>query len=83
MWGPSCEPSVRPARTVLVPAKFEAELIELKRAGTARDRARRLLAAYSREGSLKAVIRCSRASAEPVGIQTLCRVKISLRWRRT
>jgi hypothetical protein len=35
--------------------KFEAELAELKRAETARDRARRLLDFYSREGGLKAI----------------------------
>ena len=37
--------------------KFEAELAELKRAETARDRARRLLQSYSREGGLKAIER--------------------------
>jgi hypothetical protein len=35
--------------------KFEAELAELKRAETARDRARRLLESYSRDGGLKAI----------------------------
>ena len=35
--------------------KFEAELEELKRAETARDRARRLLENYSRDGGLKAI----------------------------
>ena len=37
--------------------KFEAELAELKRAETARDRARRLLDNYSRDGGLKAIDR--------------------------
>lgn len=37
--------------------KFETELAELKRAETARDRARRLLQSYSREGGLKAIER--------------------------
>jgi len=35
--------------------KFEAELEEFKRAEGAKDRARRLLMAYSREGGLKAI----------------------------
>jgi hypothetical protein len=35
--------------------KFEAELAELKRAETARDRARRLFESYSRDGGLKAI----------------------------
>lgn len=35
--------------------KFEAELAELRRAETARDRARRLLESYSRDGGLKAM----------------------------
>ncbi len=35
--------------------KFEAELEEFKRMEGARDRARRLLAAYSRDGGLKAM----------------------------
>lgn len=37
--------------------KFEAELAELKQAETARDRARRLLDSYSRDGGLKAIDR--------------------------
>lgn len=35
--------------------KFEAELAEMKAAETARDRARRLLERYSRDGGLKAI----------------------------
>lgn len=35
--------------------KFEAELAELKRAETARERARRLLDNYSRDGGVKAI----------------------------
>jgi hypothetical protein len=35
--------------------KFEAELAELKRAETARDRARHLFESYSRDGGLKAI----------------------------
>jgi hypothetical protein len=35
--------------------KFEAELAEFKRAETARERARRLLDAYSRDGGRKAI----------------------------
>jgi hypothetical protein len=37
--------------------KFEAELAELKRAETTRDRARRILDNYSRDGGLKAIDR--------------------------
>lgn len=35
--------------------KFEAELDELRRKENAKERARRLLAAYSREGGVKAI----------------------------
>jgi len=35
--------------------KFEAELADLKRKESAKERARRLLATYSREGGLKAI----------------------------
>jgi len=35
--------------------KFEAELAELKRAESTRDRARRLFEAYSRDGGVKAI----------------------------
>lgn len=35
--------------------KFEAELAELKRAQGVRDRARQLLAGYSRDGGVKAI----------------------------
>ncbi|EJW10828.1 hypothetical protein A33M_3989 [Rhodovulum sp. PH10] len=35
--------------------KFEAELDELRRKESVKDRARRLLASYSREGGVKAI----------------------------
>ncbi len=34
---------------------FEAELVEFKRSENAKDRARRLLASYNRDGGLKAI----------------------------
>jgi hypothetical protein len=52
--------------------KFEAELDELRRKENAKDRARRLLESYSREGGVKAIDCKSRSSRRSAGSIRSC-----------